>query len=74
MVISAIFATLSTDNSSSVDFPEIKDEASLDKGLQGDSIEISDSVTVNKTAESYINEEGKKTYVISVGDAPEISD
>lgn len=51
-----------------------KDE-SLNLSLPDESLAITDSAIVNKSETPYIiDEEGRKTYIINVGDSPDLSD
>jgi len=39
-----------------------------------DSIQPTDSATVEKTGDYFIDEDGNKVYIIDAGDSPQISD
>lgn len=55
------------------DFPEA-DESQFEMPIE-ETVAISDSIELNETeAEFVVDEEGKKTYIIDVGDAPDFSE
>ncbi len=55
------------------DFPEAN-ESQFEMPIE-ESVTISDSIELNETeAEFVVDEEGKKTYVINVGDAPDFGE
>ena len=55
------------------DFPEA-DESQFEMPIE-DPVTISDSIELNETeAEFVVDEEGKKTYIIDVGDAPDFGE
>ena len=75
VIVGIIIAVLATGNSiSPSDKPEITEDVSLEQGRQGDTVSINDSYTINKGVNFYINDEGKKTYVINASDSPELGD
>jgi len=75
VIVGIIIAVLATGSSiSPSDKPEITEEVSLETGRQGDTVSINDSYTINKGINFYINDEGKKTYVIKASDSPELGD
>ncbi len=55
------------------DFPEAN-ESQFEMPIE-EPVTISDSIELNETeAEFVVDEEGKKTYIIDVGDAPDFSE
>jgi len=76
VIVGIIIAVLATGSSiSPSDKPEITEDVSLEAGRQGDTVSINDSYTINKgDVDFYINDEGKKTYVIKASDSPELGD
>ena len=71
-VIMTIFASGGTVSS---DSPQISEDIALDqRGPDGDSVGISDSHSVNKDVEFFIDEDGKKTYVMEASDSPQLGD
>jgi len=55
------------------DFPEA-DKSQFEMPIE-ETVAISDSIELNETeAEFVVDEEGKKTYIIDVGDAPDFSE
>lgn len=55
------------------DFPEA-DESQFEMPIE-ETVAISDSIELNETeAEFVVDEEGKKTYIIDVGDAPDFGE
>ena len=71
-VIVTIFASGGTIAS---DRPEISENVMLDdSGPSGDSVGVNDSSNVNKGVEYYIDDEGKKAYVIEASDSPGIGE
>lgn len=72
VTISSIF---SSEHSISSDNPTINEEVILDEGgPEGDSVGVNDSYTMDKEVKFYIDEEGKKTYVIEASDSPNLGD
>ncbi len=75
VIVGIIIVVLATGNSiSPSDKPEIIEDVSFEAGRQGDTVSINDSYTINKGVNFYINDEGKKTYVIKASDSPELGD
>ena len=67
-VIVTIFATGGLMESDNL---EIDENVMLDEGGPGgDSVGVNDSFTTNKGVEFYIDDEGRKTYVIEASDSP----
>jgi len=73
-VIIGIVVALASGTFSPSDKPEISETVSDEEGDQGDAVSIIDTHTINKGADFYIDEDGKKAYVIIASDAPEFSD
>jgi len=75
IIIGVIVTIFSPEGSISSDKPDISENVILDEGGPGgDSIGINDSYTVNKGVEFYIDEEGRKTYVITARDSPDLGE
>ncbi len=65
VIVGIIIAVLATGSSiSPSDKPEITEDVSLEAGRQGDKGDV----------DFYINDEGKKAYVIKASDLPELGD
>jgi len=73
-VIIGIVVALASGTFSPSDKPEISETVPVEKGGQGDTASIIDTHTINKGVDFYIDEDGKKTYVIIASDTPELSD
>ncbi len=73
-VIIGIAVALASGTFSPSDKPEISETVSDEEGGQGDAVSIIDTHIIKKDVNFYINEDGKKAYVIIASDAPEFSD
>ncbi len=75
IIIGVIVTIFASGSSISSDSPEISENVVLDEsGPGGDSVRVNDSHTVNKGVDFFIDEEGKKTYVIEASDSPDLGD
>lgn len=74
VIIGVILVVLTSDDSVSVDTPEISDSSILNEGGPGDTVGINESYTIEKGVEYFINENGTKTYVIVASDSPDLGD
>ena len=75
IIIGVIVTIFASDGTVESDAPQISEEVIVDEGGPGgDSTAISDSHTINKGVEFFINDEGKKTYVIKASDSPDLGD
>jgi len=76
VIVGIIIAVLATGSSiSPSDKPEITEDVSIETSRPGDIVSINDSYTIKKGGvDFYINDEGKKTYVINASDSPELGD
>jgi len=75
IIIGISLAMVASEDSISSDQPEISENVMVDEGVPGgDSVAINESHTVNKGVEYFIDEEGRKTYVINASDSPELGD
>ena len=53
---------------------DAEDKTVVSTSPQPDSVTITDTATLNKSGDFYIDEEGKKVYVIKAEDSPDIGD
>jgi len=75
IIIGIIVTIFAPEGSISSDKPDISENVILDEGGPGgDSIGINDSYTVNKGVKFYFDEEGRKTYVITASDSPDLGE
>ena len=75
IIIGVIVTIFASGGSVSSDSPEISEDVMVDvSGPGGDSIGINDSHSISKGVEFYIDEEGRKTYVIKASDSPDLGD
>ena len=73
-VIIGIVVALASGTFSPSDKPEISEIVSDEEGGQGDTVSINETHTISKGVNFYIDEDGKKNYVIIASDVPEFSD
>lgn len=73
-VIIGIVVALASGTFSPSDKPEISETVSDEEGGQGDTVSIIDTHIIKKDVNFYIDEDGKKNYVIIASDVPEFSD
>ena len=70
-IISAMIYNIPSDGKEVI---EIKDSAQI-QPTSNDSVSVTDSADVSKSGvDFYINEEGKKVYVITITDSPDLKD
>ena len=70
-IISAMIYNIPSDGKEAI---EIKDSAQI-QPTSNDSVSVTDSADVSKSGvDFYINEEGKKVYVITITDSPDLKD
>ncbi len=75
IIIGIIFTIFASGGSISSDSPEISENVMLDEsGPGGDSVGVNDSYTINKGVEFYLDEDGKRIYVIEASDSPDIGE
>jgi len=75
IIIGIIFTIFASGGTTASDSPEISENVMLDEsGPGGNSVGVNDSSTVNKGVEFYLDDDGKKIYVIEASDSPDIGE